>query len=47
MRQYAAESEDQNVFEKVVEAAGASVTHGEICACLRNAYGFGAPLIVP
>jgi methylmalonyl-CoA mutase, N-terminal domain len=43
----AAESADENVFEKVVEAACAEVTHGEICACLRKVYGFGQPLIVP
>jgi methylmalonyl-CoA mutase N-terminal domain/subunit len=43
----AADSSDQNVFEKVVEAACADVTHGEICACLRKVYGFGEPLIVP
>jgi methylmalonyl-CoA mutase N-terminal domain/subunit len=43
----AAESDNDNVFEKVVEAACADVTHGEICACLRKVYGFGEPLIVP
>jgi methylmalonyl-CoA mutase N-terminal domain/subunit len=43
----AAESADDNVFEKVVEAACAGVTHGEICGELRKVYGFGAPLIVP
>ncbi|KAB2919931.1 MAG: methylmalonyl-CoA mutase [Hyphomicrobiaceae bacterium] len=43
----AADSRDQNVFEKCVEAAEANVTHGEICACLRKTYGFGEPLIVP
>ena len=43
----AAESQDENVYEKVVEAACAEVTHGEICACLRKVYGFGQPLIVP
>ena len=43
----AAESENENVFEKVVEAACAGVTHGEICGELRKVYGFGAPLIVP
>jgi methylmalonyl-CoA mutase N-terminal domain/subunit len=42
----AAESRDDNVYEKVVEAACAGVTHGEICAELRRVYGFGAPLIV-
>jgi len=43
----AAESREENVFEKVVDAACAEVTHGEICACLRNVYGYGQPLIVP
>jgi len=41
-----AELPDENVFEKVVEAADAQATHGEICACLRKVYGFGQPLIV-
>ena len=40
----AAESKDENVYEKVVDAACAGVTHGEICAGLRKVYGFGAPL---
>jgi methylmalonyl-CoA mutase N-terminal domain/subunit len=43
----AAESKDENVYETVVEAACAGVTHGEICAGLRQVYGFGSPLIVP
>jgi methylmalonyl-CoA mutase, N-terminal domain len=43
----AAESKDENVYEKVVEAASADVTHGEICETLRKVYGFGQPLIVP
>jgi methylmalonyl-CoA mutase N-terminal domain/subunit len=42
----AAELPDANVYEKVVEAAAAEATHGEICACLRKVYGFGQPLIV-
>lgn len=42
----AAESETANVYEAVVEAACANLTHGEICAALRKAYGFGQPLIV-
>ena len=37
---------EQNVFEKVVEAAEAGATHGEICACLRREMGFGQPLVV-
>ena len=43
----AAESKDENVYEKSVEAASADVTHGEICETLRKVYGFGHPLIVP
>jgi len=43
----AAENADENVFERVVEAACAEATHGEICATLRKVYGFGEPLIVP
>jgi pivalyl-CoA mutase large subunit len=43
----AAESKDENVYEKAVEAASADVTHGEICEALRKVYGFGHPLIVP
>lgn len=42
----AAESKDDNVYEKAVEAACAEVTHGEICAALRKVYGFGHPLVV-
>jgi methylmalonyl-CoA mutase N-terminal domain/subunit len=42
----AAESSDANVFEAVVEGACAGLTHGEICASLRQVYGFGNPLIV-
>jgi methylmalonyl-CoA mutase N-terminal domain/subunit len=42
----AAESKTDNVYEKVVDAACAGITHGEICARLRQVYGFGEPLIV-
>jgi methylmalonyl-CoA mutase N-terminal domain/subunit len=35
----------QNVFEKVVEAAAAGATHGELCARLRRELGFGQPLV--
>ena len=42
----AAESRNENVFEKVVDAACAEATHGEICATLRKTYGYGQPLIV-
>lgn len=40
----AADSEDENVYGAVVEAASSGATHGEICALLRRAYGFGQPL---
>jgi methylmalonyl-CoA mutase N-terminal domain/subunit len=43
----AAHDERDNVFGRIVDAAIAGVTHGEICACLRAEYGFGQPLIVP
>ena len=36
----------QNVFERVVEAAAAGCTHGEICATLRRELGFGQPLVM-
>ena len=42
----AANSNDANVFEKVIDAAEAGATHGEIIACLREELGFGHPLIV-
>lgn len=41
----AANSFDENVYEKVVEAAEKGVTHGEIVSCLRRELGFGHPLI--
>ena len=41
----AAHDETTNVFAKVIEAAEAGVTHGEICACLRREMGFGHPLV--
>jgi methylmalonyl-CoA mutase N-terminal domain/subunit len=43
---HAAASRDANVFEAVVDGACAGLTHGEICAKLREVYGFGNPLIV-
>jgi len=43
----ACHDESRNLFEKVVDAAAAGVTHGEICACLRRELGDGEPLIVP
>ena len=36
----------ENVFARVVEAAEAGVTHGEIVGCLRKELGFGRPLVV-
>jgi methylmalonyl-CoA mutase N-terminal domain/subunit len=42
----AANSKVENVFEKVVEATEAGVTHGEVVSCLRRELGFGHPLIV-
>ena len=42
----AADSDDVNVFAALVDAALAGATHGEICDCLRRAFGFGQPLIV-
>jgi methylmalonyl-CoA mutase N-terminal domain/subunit len=44
---HAANSGRENVYAKVVDAAVAGVTHGEIVACLRREFGDGAPLIVP
>ncbi len=41
----AANSEHENVFARVVEAAVAGISHGEIVACLRQELGFGAPLV--
>jgi methylmalonyl-CoA mutase N-terminal domain/subunit len=42
----AAQSNDENVYLRVVDAASAGVTHGEIVAALRDELGFGDPLIV-
>ncbi len=42
----AANSPNENTFEKVVEAVEAGVTHGEVIACLRRELGFGHPLIL-
>ena len=42
----AAGDPQQNIFERVVEAAEAGCTHGEICATLRRELGFGQPLVV-
>lgn len=42
----AANSKDENIFEKLVEAAYAGATHGEICTGLRRELGFGEPLVL-
>jgi methylmalonyl-CoA mutase N-terminal domain/subunit len=42
----AANEETLNTYEKVVDAALAGVTHGEICTCLRREMGFGQPLCI-
>lgn len=42
----ASADEKDNIFLRVVEAAEAGVTHGEIIGCLRKELGFGRPLIV-
>ncbi len=41
----AAGDDTENIFEKVVAAAEAGATHGEICARVRKDLGFGQPLI--
>ncbi len=42
----AANDTRQNIFARVVEAAEAGCTHGEICSTLRRELGFGQPLVV-
>ena len=42
----AANNAGANVFEAVVDAARADVTHGEICTILRRELGTGMPLVV-
>lgn len=42
----AANSEDQNVYARVVDAVIAGATHGEVVARLRAEFGDGQPLIV-
>ncbi|MEM1312943.1 MAG: acyl-CoA mutase large subunit family protein [Pseudomonadota bacterium] len=37
---------DENVYERVVDAALIGATHGEIIACLRRELGFGHPQMV-
>ncbi len=40
-----AESDSVNIYEKVVDAAEAGATHGEIVKVLRDTLGFGHPLV--
>ena len=40
----AANSQHENIYERVVLAAESGVTHGEIVRCLRKELGFGHPL---
>ncbi len=42
----AANDPRQNIFARVVEAAEAGCSHGEICATLRRELGFGQPLVM-
>jgi hypothetical protein len=35
-----------NTYAAVVAAIGAGATHGEVCARVRSAAGFGQPLVV-
>jgi len=42
----AANSARENTYERIVEAAAAGVTHGEIVRLLRAELGFGHPLVV-
>ncbi len=42
----AANSPNENIFERVVEAAEGGATHGEIVARLRKELGFGHPLVL-
>ncbi|MBM3554045.1 MAG: methylmalonyl-CoA mutase [Alphaproteobacteria bacterium] len=43
---FAAEHREANLFEAVIEAADAGVTHGELCAKAREVLGDGVPLVV-
>jgi methylmalonyl-CoA mutase N-terminal domain/subunit len=44
-RSAGAGAEQDNIYEKVVDAAIAGATHGEIVATLREEMGFGEPLV--
>ena len=43
---HAANDTRENVYERIVEAAEAGVTHGEIVSLLRRELGFGHPLVI-
>ncbi len=40
------ESSNENTFAKIVGAIDAGATHGEVCARVREAVGFGEPLVL-
>ncbi len=40
----AAEDEDANLFEAVIQAVQADVTHGEVVSALQEVYGVGVPM---
>jgi methylmalonyl-CoA mutase, N-terminal domain len=42
----AANSERENIYERIVAAADVGITHGEIVSLLREELGFGHPLVV-
>ncbi len=42
----AANSDDENIFSRVVDATESGVSQGEIIACLRDELGFGQPLTI-
>ena len=43
----AAHDDDLNLYEKVIDAVGANLTHSEIVAVLQEEMGAGAPVLVP
>jgi len=43
----AAHNDDLNLYEEVLEAVGANLTHGEIVAALQDEMGAGTPVLVP
>ena len=42
----AARSDEQNVYEQIVQATISKATQGEIISCLREEFGFGNPLVM-